>query len=119
MAAHRRHRWGAMTTRTSTSLTDDIDGGRADHTVSFALDGETYELDLSARNRAALHRSLAPFIAASRRLRNGIPEPTPFRALTRVDPRTVREWARARGIPLTPRGRIPQEVVDQFRAAGN
>ena len=40
-------------------LEDDIDGGEAERTVSFAFDGVEYEIDLSAANAAALAEALA------------------------------------------------------------
>ena len=43
-------------------LTDDIDGGDADETVHFALDGRSYEIDVSAANAARLREALKPFI---------------------------------------------------------
>jgi hypothetical protein len=47
-------------------LTDDIDGGDADETVHFALDGKTYEIDLSEANAAALRKAFMPFIESGR-----------------------------------------------------
>jgi Lsr2 len=47
-------------------LTDDIDGGDADETVHFALDGKTYEIDLSADNATALRGAFKPFIDKGR-----------------------------------------------------
>ena len=47
-------------------LTDDIDGGDADETVHFALDGRTYEIDLSAANAATLRETFKPFIEKGR-----------------------------------------------------
>src|SRR5277367_3608552 len=47
-------------------LTDDIDGGDADETVHFALDGKTYEIDLSAANASALREAFKPFIEGGR-----------------------------------------------------
>jgi hypothetical protein len=41
----------------------------------------------------------------------------PKRTSLRPDAASVREWARGQGIPLNARGRIPQDVVDQFLAA--
>ena len=38
------------------SLTDDLDGSDADETIMFALDGGSYEIDLNAKNAAALAR---------------------------------------------------------------
>lgn len=107
-----------MATRTITTWTDDVDGSRAEHTVTFALDGVTYELDLSEANRAALRASIARYSAAARRVRHGIAAPTPVRVDAGVDTRAVRQWARVRGIDLPARGRIPQDVIDQFHAAG-
>jgi Lsr2 len=47
-------------------LTDDIDGGDADETVQFSLDGKTYEIDLTAANAAKLRSALEPYIGAGR-----------------------------------------------------
>ena len=47
-------------------LSDDIDGGDADETVRFGLDGKAYEIDLSATNAAKLRGALRPFIDKGR-----------------------------------------------------
>jgi len=47
-------------------LIDDIDGGEADETVSFALDGKAYEIELSKKNAASLRKLLAPYIESGR-----------------------------------------------------
>ena len=47
-------------------LTDDIDGGDADETVHFALDGRSYEIDVNMANAARLREALQPFIAKAR-----------------------------------------------------
>jgi hypothetical protein len=47
-------------------LTDDIDGGDADETVRFSLDGKTYEIDLNAANAAKLRSALQPYIEYGR-----------------------------------------------------
>ena len=47
-------------------LIDDIDGGDADETVSFALDGKAYEIELSRKNAAILRKMLAPYIEKGR-----------------------------------------------------
>ena len=41
-------------------LEDDLDGSVADETVTFALDGVTYEIDLNAKNAGELRDALAP-----------------------------------------------------------
>ena len=48
-------------------LVDDLNGGEADETVTFALDGKSYEIDLSDSNAQKLRDSLADFVKAGRR----------------------------------------------------
>ena len=48
-------------------LIDDLDGGDAAETVTFGLDGATYEIDLSKKNAAAFRKSLARYVSAARR----------------------------------------------------
>lgn len=107
-----------MATKPVTVLVDDIDGGTASHTVELALDGERYELDLSTTHRHELVRNLARYMAVARRT-GGDGAPTPHYTHTAVDPRAVREWARARGIDIPSGKRVPKDVIEQFRAAGN
>ena len=66
-------------------LTDDIDGGDADETVRFALDGTSYEIDLSTANAAKIREALKPFIAKGRRAGDGGRSVRPARK-TDVDP---------------------------------
>jgi len=47
-------------------VVDDIDGGEAAETISFALDGKSYEIDLNAQNAASLRKAFAPFIENGR-----------------------------------------------------
>ena len=39
-----------MARKVQVHLLDDIDGGKADETLKFALDGTNYEIDLSAKH---------------------------------------------------------------------
>jgi hypothetical protein len=101
-------------------LIDDLDGGEAEGTVSFGLDDVEYEIDLSAEHAEALRSALAPFISAARR--SPAPGRRPGRSGRRagaggLDTTEVREWARAQGIEVKDRGRIPAEVVARFKAA--
>ena len=45
---------------------DDLDGGDADGTVRFGLDGTEYEIDLNAGHAQALRDALAPYVRAAR-----------------------------------------------------
>jgi uncharacterized membrane protein len=112
-----------MAQKTIVELTDDVDGGPAAETVTFALDGVSFEIDLSDANAEELRKVLEPYTGAARKVttrtsRNG--RTTIMRAAdTGVDSRAVRAWARSNNIELSARGRIPAEVVEKYRAAGN
>src|SRR6266545_3099965 len=56
-----------MAQRVTLLLVDDLDGGAAQLTVAFALDGQRYEIDLSTANDRLLRAALEPFVAAARR----------------------------------------------------
>ena len=56
-----------MASKTVVELFDDLDGGRADETVRFALDGVEYEIDLSVEHAAALRDTLAVYIGHAHR----------------------------------------------------
>src|SRR5215216_3877874 len=61
-------------------LIDDLNGGAAAETVSFALDGTAYEIDLSKKNAAGLRKALDRYISAARP--QGGSRPTPRRRAT-------------------------------------
>jgi hypothetical protein len=101
-------------------LIDDIDGTEAEETVRFALDGEEYEIELNKKRTAALRKTLARYAGAGRRVPGpGQRAPKPRRrpAPSGVDSTAVREWAKAQGIEVKDRGRIPAALVTQFRTA--
>jgi len=52
-----------MAQKITVTLQDDLDGGPADQTVRFGLDGAEYEIDLSASNATAFRERLAPYTA--------------------------------------------------------
>lgn len=106
-----------MSKRVSLIVTDDLDGSENAHTVSFGLDGVSYEIDLSDENRAKLEEALAPFIRAGR----GAPRGSRRRQVGRpgissVDPAAMRTWARSAGLKVSERGRIGHEVVREYEA---
>lgn len=104
-----------MAQRVVVTLFDDIDGGEAAETVSFGLDGKTYEIDLSSANAEKLRLALAPFVEAGRRRSKS--GKTFRRTSIAPDPATVRAWARSNGMDVPPRGRIPKKVYDAFAEA--
>ena len=56
-----------MAQKVTIALEDDLTGGRAQETVAFAFDGTHYEIDLNAKNAAALRKVLAPYLEHARR----------------------------------------------------
>ena len=109
-------------------LVDDLDGGEAEETVSFALDGVSYEIDLNADNAARLREELAPWVGHARRVggRSGGSKSGGRRSGARsrassssssVDTAQVREWARSNGYKVSERGRISAEVMEAYQAA--
>jgi hypothetical protein len=97
-------------------FTDDLDGGKADGTVHFALDGTAYEIDLSEANAARLRETLKPYVEAGRPVAKAAKAPR--RAVSRgVSPAEIRTWARANGYKVNERGRIPADVVAAYHAS--
>ena len=108
-----------MAQKIQTLLIDDLDGSAAEDTVRFGLDGTEYEIDLNAEHARALRDALARSVNAARRAggarraaRGGRRAPA-----SGLNTTEVREWAKAQGIDVKDRGRVPAEVVARFKAA--
>jgi hypothetical protein len=106
-----------MARKVQVLLEDDINGGEAAETVSFALDGRSYEIDLNARNAQALRDALAPWIAAGRRAGARVPEVRHRTARRATDTADIRRWAAENGIPVSSRGRISADLRARYEAA--
>jgi hypothetical protein len=96
-------------------LEDDLDGGPAEETVRFGLDGAQYEIDLSESNAAKLRDAVRPFIAKARRAQSK-QAPKQARPTGKSNPDTaaIRQWARENGHPVSDRGRIHQDVQKAY-----
>jgi hypothetical protein len=119
-----------MAQHTEVVLVDDLDGGPADETVTFSLDGTAYEIDLGFKNAAKLRDLLGTYVGAARkagrpasargrrgrvaRARTTTPTPAAETGYSSAD---IRSWAREQGLAVNARGRIPAEVVAAFEAA--
>jgi hypothetical protein len=112
-----------MAQKTVTSLIDDLDGRKADESLTFGLDGATYAIDLSAKNAAKLRKALTPFVASARRTprrtggRGGKDVATSRRSSNTDRTTAIREWARTHGHTVSDRGRIAGSVVDAYDKA--
>ena len=103
-----------------TVFIDDLDGSEAEGTVRFGLDGAAYEIDLNAGHARALRDALSRYVQAARRAGGGARRPARSGRRARadgVDSTEVREWAKAQGIEVKDRGRVPAELVVKFKAA--
>ena len=111
-----------MARREIVVLEDDLDGGKADETVKFALDGVQYEIDLSDKNATKLRGAFADYISHSRRVgRGGVvvggraaARARGSAATDREQNKAIRTWAKRKGKAISDRGRIPQEIVDEY-----
>jgi Lsr2 len=107
--------------KVQTIFTDDLDGTEAVGSVRFGLDGVDYEIDLSTAHVEELRQILAPYIAAGRKAggAGGRPGRRSGRRGRGSGPSTseVREWAKAQGIEVKDRGRVPADLVVKFQAA--
>lgn len=109
-----------MAQKIQTLLIDDLDGSDAEGTVRFGLDGTEYEIDLNAAHARALRDTLARYVGAARRAGRGARQPSKSgRKASGSGPDTteVREWAKAHGMDVKDRGRVPAELVVKFKAA--
>ena len=107
-----------MAQRVHVVLEDDIDGTPAEETISFVFDGTTYEIDLNKSNASKFRDAVAPWVSHARKK---------GRATTAGRPRgprrgtgstsEVREWARAQGMKVSERGRVPAEVKEAYDRA--
>lgn len=103
-----------MAQRVEVILEDDYDGGRADQTIEFALDGRTYEIDLSETNAASLRSTFTPWVTVARRVGRR------RRASSRASAgstQAIRAWAQENGIQIADRGRIPRDVQERYAQA--
>lgn len=103
-----------MAQRVNVTLVDDLDGSDADETVSFSIDGASYEIDLNERHAAQLRKALSPYAEAARKVggrrRKG-------QRAAGTSAAEIREWARNNGWDVPDRGRVSAEVREAYAAA--
>jgi hypothetical protein len=102
--------------RTQILYVDDIDGGEAEGTIRFGVDGAEYEIDLSKEHAEQFAKAVSPYVAAARKV------PAVRRAgrgsrPARHNQSAVREWAKAQGMKVSDRGRIPSDILAKYEGA--
>jgi hypothetical protein len=106
-----------------TLFIDDIDGGAAEGTVRFALDGTEYEIDLNAKHTEELRSALGKYVSHARKV--GGTARRAGRAAGRggrgagpaLNTTEIRNWAREQGYDIKDRGRVPADLVAKYQAA--
>jgi hypothetical protein len=111
-----------MAKKVQVLLVDDVDkSSPADETVSFSLDGVSYEIDLTSGNAAKLRDDLAVWIGHAERTggrrSSGRPTSKSSGSGRKADLGAVREWARANGHQVSDRGRISAQVQAAYDKA--
>ena len=117
-----------MARKVQVILSDDLDENlSADETVSFALDGTNYEIDLSDKNAQEMRSALSRYVQAARKVGRGggggrasgggRSRATGGGRMDREQASAIREWARRNGHQVSDRGRIPASVVEAYEAA--
>jgi hypothetical protein len=109
----------SMAQKIQTLFIDDIDGGEADGTVRFGLDGADYEIDLSAEHGDELRGALREYVSHARKIGGATRRPATRsgRKPSPVDTVAIRAWAKENGHDIKERGRVPASVVMSYREA--
>lgn len=114
-----------MAQKVQVLLIDDIDGGEAHESITFGLDGVSYEIDLSEVNADELRKILEPYVKAGRKIGTnrggsaGSRRRVPTQKRTEAEPSSdvYRAWAKSNGYEVSSRGRVPQSIKDAYAAA--
>jgi hypothetical protein len=106
-----------------TLFIDDIDGGEAEGTVRFALDGAEYEIDLSAKHSEELRSALGKYVSHARKIGGAVRRPGRVAGkggkggAGALNTTEIRNWARENGYDIKDRGRVPADLVAKYQAA--
>lgn len=108
-----------MGKRTLVELFDDVDGsvipeGKGEH-IELTVNGASYEIDLSAKNAKEFHKAVGYYTERAARVGG---RRRPKSVVKRAgQSASIREWAKAHGHSVSPRGRISAEVVAAYEEA--
>lgn len=116
-----------MAQQTRVEITSDLSGDSDAQTTTFAVDGTSYEIDLTESETKEFHDLLAKYsdvarkagsTGGSRRRSGG--STTPKTSASGVDNGAVRAWAQEQPEwkdQVSQRGRISGKVIDAYKAA--
>jgi Lsr2 len=116
-----------MARKVQVILSDDLDENlSADETVSFSLDGTSYEIDLADKNAKEMRDAFSRYVSAARKVGRGSRSSggsgggrgrSAGGRMDREQAGAIRDWARKNGHAVSDRGRIPASVVEAYEAA--
>lgn len=111
-----------MAQKVEITLVDDIDGGKADETITFGLDGTQYVIDLSDKNAKQFRENIAKYVDAARKEKGGRAATgrggrRAAAAPSGPDTSDVRTWAKAQGYEVSERGRVSKDLIVKFQEA--
>ena len=111
-----------MARKTVIETFDDIDGTAVDtagETISFAVDGVEYIIDLNKKNAREFRKKLDVYLEHATRVggrKRAAAAARPAEA-NAPSPKQIRQWAIGAGYEVPARGRLPQSLVDEYTAA--
>src|SRR5919112_953679 len=113
-----------MARKVQVILSDDLDENlSADETVSFSLDGTSYEIDLAEKNAKELREVFSRYVSAARKVGRGNRASGGGRSratggrLDRGQGGALPDRARKKGHAVSDRGPTPASVVEAYEAA--
>jgi hypothetical protein len=102
-------------------LTCDLESGDkpGSETISFAVDGKAYEIDVCDKHAKQFRDAVAPFTAAARRVSSrGGRRRSSGGGSDRERTQAIRAWAKKKGIKVSERGRLSAELAAKYEASG-
>lgn len=104
--------------RVNIILEDDLDGTEATETVTFGLDGTTYEIDLNEKHAEQLRKAFSKYVEHARKVSSGSRRAAKKSASAGgPTPGEVRDWARKNGYEVSDRGRVHADIRAAYDAA--
>lgn len=109
-----------MAQKVIVELIDDLDGEPIDfggETISFAVNGVEYTIDLNDKNATEFHRKLDYYIRYATKVGGRQSKRTARPASDGASSQEIREWASANGYAVSARGRVAADIVKAYAAA--
>jgi hypothetical protein len=110
-----------MAQKTTVTLTCDLEDGEkpATETLTFGLEGATYELDLCNKHAKQFRDAIGTYVASGRRVSQaGARRRRSSGGSDRQRTQDIRAWARKKGIEVSQRGRLSGDIVAKYEASG-